>query len=93
LGRGIGVRWLLLAGLNLSLVHGVAFFVEGLAVGRHALEARAVPGPAQLVMGMLAPIMPMPLVVGAIGLLDMWFDFRRLLPPPAGEEGRPAEGG
>jgi hypothetical protein len=93
LGRGIGVRWLLLAGLNLSLVHGVAFFVEGLAVGRHALEARAVPGPAQLVMGMLALIMPMPLVVGAIGLLDMWFDFRRLLPPPAGEEGRPAEGG
>jgi hypothetical protein len=91
-GRGMDIHWLLLAGLNLGLVHGVAFFVEGLAVGRHALEARAMPGPAQMVLGMLALMMPMPLLVGGIGLLDLWFDFRRLLVPPGGETG-PVEGG
>ena len=91
-GMGTEIRWLLLAGLNLGLVHGVAFFVEGLAVGRHALEARAMPGPAQMVLGLLALMMPMPLLVGAIGLLDLWFDFRRLLLPPASGAG-PVEGG
>jgi hypothetical protein len=86
-GRGAGVRWLLLAGLNLSFVHGAAFFVEGLAIGRHVLEARAMPGPMQLVFGLVALMMPMPLVVGGVGFFDLWFDFRRLAAPPANGEG------
>ncbi len=91
-GRGAGARWLLLAGLNLGFVHGAAFFVEGLAIGRHFLEARAMPGAMQLVFGLVALMMPMPLVVGGVGLFDLWFDFRRLTAPPASGEG-PADRG
>jgi hypothetical protein len=92
-GRSLGPRWLLSVGINLVVVHGAAFFVEGLAIGRHALVARAIPGLVQWVLGLSALlIVPMQLIVMGLGLLDLWFDFRRLLAPPQGGDG-PVEGG
>jgi len=87
-GRAVGWRWLLLLGVNLALVHGVAFFVQGLAVGRNVLRERMVPAGMQVMLAALTVIM-MPFTIAAvvIGLLDQWLDFRRLLAPPrAGPE-------
>ncbi len=92
-GRGIGERWVFLAGLNLGVVMGAAFFLEGLAVGRFACEVQATPGPAQLAFALLTFLIPpMPFVVAGIGFFDLWFDFRRFLVPPAGGTG-PNQGG
>ncbi len=93
IGSGAGVRWLLVAGVNLALVHGAAFLVQGIAVGREVLTQRAVPGGMQLILAVLTMLVtPLALAVAAIGLLDQWFDFRRLLAPP--DEGAgPGNGG
>jgi hypothetical protein len=90
-GQGLGERWLLILGVNLVLVHGAAFFAQGLAVGRETLTERAVPAGMQAVFALLAAVvMPLTIAVVVIGLLDQWFDFRRLLAPP--REG-PEDGG
>lgn len=83
IGHSLGPRWLLHAGLNLIVLEGAAFFMGGLAVGRHALAARQVPGLVQWILGVSLLMMPLPLIVSGVGLLDLWLDFRRLLTPPA----------
>ncbi|MGD8396228.1 MAG: DUF2232 domain-containing protein [Candidatus Eiseniibacteriota bacterium] len=69
-------------GANLCVVHGGAFFVEGVAVIRYALEARGVPGRWQLLgAAIVVPLMiavPLQVIVAGLGMLDMWFDFRKL---------------
>jgi hypothetical protein len=83
-GRAMDMRWLLLLGVNLALVHGAAFFAQGLAVGRHVFRGRLVPGGMQFVLAVLAVIMmPLTIAAVAVGLLDQWLDFRRLLAPPS----------
>ena len=87
-GRASGVQWLLVLGKNLGLVHGAAFFAQGLAVGRNVLRERMVPAGIQVIVAVLTVFM-MPFTIAAvvIGLLDQWLDFRRLLAPPrAGPE-------
>ncbi len=91
-GRGLRLDGLLLAGANLAMVHGAAFFVQGLAVGWKLLTLRAMPGLMLLILAVLALVMaPITLAVIVIGLLDQWFDFRRLLAPR--EEGNGSGGG
>lgn len=94
LGRAIGERWLMLAGLNLAVVHAAAFLIEGLAVGRYVCQAQAMPGFAQAGFALVALMMPpLPFVVAGIGFFDLWFDFRRLLVPPAAGGTGSVEGG
>jgi hypothetical protein len=82
-GRAAGVRWVLVLGVNLALVHGAAFFAQGLAVGREVLTQRTVPAGMQIMFAVLAVVMlPLTIAVVVVGLLDQWFDFRRLLAPP-----------
>lgn len=87
-GRASGVPWLLVLGKNLGLVHGAAFFAQGLAVGRNVLRGRMVPAGMQVIVAVLTVIMvPFTIAAVVIGLLDQWLDFRRLLAPPrAGPE-------
>jgi hypothetical protein len=87
IGQSLGPRWLLYAGLNLVVLEGAVFFVGGLAVGRHALVAREVPSLVQWILGVSLFMMPLPLVVSGVGLLDLWLDLRRLLTPPANDDG------
>lgn len=69
-------------GSNLCLLHGALFFVLGLAVIRFGLVARGVPGRVQAVLAaLLVPlslVLPLHVAVAGIGLLDMWYDFRKL---------------
>jgi len=83
-GRAAGVHWLLVLGKNLGMVHAAAFLAQGLAVGRSVLCKRMVPAGMQVVLAVLAVIMtPLTIAAVAIGLLDQWLDFRRLLAPPS----------
>lgn len=83
-GRAAGVHWLLVLGKNLGMVHAAAFLAQGLAVGRNVLCKRMVPAGMQVVLAVLAVIMtPLTIAAVAIGLLDQWLDFRRLLAPPS----------
>ncbi len=83
-GRAAGVHWLLVLGKNLGMVHAAAFLAQGLAVGRNVLGKRMVPAGMQVVLAVLAVIMtPLTIAAVAIGLLDQWLDFRRLLAPPS----------
>lgn len=88
LGHGVNQRALFLAGVNATLIHGAAFLAAGLAVGQHALAARGIPRGMRWLGGAIALlVMPMPLIIAGIGLLDFWLDFRRLSAPPEEETG------
>jgi hypothetical protein len=80
LGWSMERELLRVIGGNLCVLHGAAFFMLGLAVVRHVLEMRRVPGRLQLVMGVLS--IPLAflwfIVFSGLGLFDMWFDFRKL---------------
>lgn len=80
LGWGMEQDHLRVVGGNIFVLHGAAFFVLGLAVVRHVLVVRRVPGRLQLAMGVLSiPLAFLWLVVfSGLGLFDMWFDFRKL---------------
>ena len=85
LGRAMDVMSLTAVGLNVSLLHAVAFFVLGVGVIRYRLVAAGLTHRLQVLMLALLLVvgllLPLPLVVVALGLFDIWFDFRKLDAP------------
>ena len=88
-GRAAGLEVLFAIGVNATFVHAALFFVLGIAVARHRLLSLGGPRWAQTVvlvtLAMVALLPPLLLVVAAVGLFDVWFDFRRLNRPEDGE--------
>ncbi len=66
-------------GLNLLALAAVVYFVQGLAIAAFYLERLRVPRPLRLVgYALLAAQQYLSLAVAAVGLFDLWIDFRRL---------------
>ena len=73
-------------GLNLLIVLGVFYAIQGLAVLRHLFQKARVPRPLQGVSFGLFALQPLLLVAAAcLGLFDLWMDFRKIrqVPTPA----------
>jgi uncharacterized protein YybS (DUF2232 family) len=84
LGQGIVAD----AGLNLFVVMMVIYFVQGMSIMTHFLQARKVPVFLWIVLFIL--IFAQPLFIGlvaGIGVFDIWLDFRRIRNPLPEEEG------
>jgi uncharacterized protein YybS (DUF2232 family) len=74
------------AGLNAVLINLFVFAFQGALVGITWMNARSIPRFAQIIAGMLAftsGLLPL-LALAILGILDTWYDFRRL-----GESPRP----
>jgi uncharacterized protein YybS (DUF2232 family) len=68
-----------LVGLNVLAVAAVLYFVQGLGIAAFYLEKKHVPRPLRLVVyAVLLIEQHLSLAVAAIGLFDLWVDFRRL---------------
>jgi hypothetical protein len=66
-------------GLNLLALAAVVYFVQGLAITAFYLERLRVPRPLRLVgYALLGAQQYLSLAVAAVGLFDLWIDFRRL---------------
>jgi uncharacterized protein YybS (DUF2232 family) len=70
-----GVR---LFGLNLLIILGVLYFSQGVAVVAAWFHRFAVPRVFRMVVYLLLFINPLVFLVALLGLMDLWFDFRRL---------------
>lgn len=70
-------------GLNILIVLGPLYAIQGLAVLRHLFQKARVPRPLQGVSFGLFAIQPLLLVVAAcVGLSDLWIDFRKIRQAP-----------
>jgi uncharacterized protein YybS (DUF2232 family) len=68
-----------IAGLNLLLLVGLVYLVQGLGVMVFYLHKAAVPPLFRSIVYLLMVIQPLLLLgVAAFGLFDLWFDFRRI---------------
>jgi uncharacterized protein YybS (DUF2232 family) len=84
LGQGIMAD----VGLNLFLVMMIIYFVQGMSIVTHFLQARKVPVFLWIVLFIL--IFAQPLFIGlvaGIGVFDIWLDFRKIRNPLPEAEG------
>jgi len=68
------------AALNLLLIGGLVYFFQGLAVMAALLQRFQVPWVLRGLGYILAFVNPLIFLVMILGLMDLWLDFRRLLP-------------
>lgn len=73
--------WMRMAGLNLLVIVGFAYFCQGLAVIAALLQRYHAPWGLRFLFYVLAFVNPVILMVMILGLMDLWLDFRRLQPP------------
>jgi uncharacterized protein YybS (DUF2232 family) len=76
------------AGLNLFVVMMVIYFVQGMSIVTHFLQARKIP--VFLWIALFILIFAQPLFIGlvaGIGVFDIWVDFRKIRNPLPEEEG------
>ena len=75
-------------GLNLIVLMGIIYGVQGLAVLRFFAQRQRVPLLVELLfyIGLFFVAGLAVLLLAGLGLLDTWFDWRRLRPTPAEEE-------
>ena len=78
------------AGINLAFPLALAYTVQGFAVARYVAQAFHIRGLVQAAVLVLLVLMPVLVTtVTAVGLLDVWFDFRlRATPDPGTTLGR-----
>lgn len=78
-------------GVNLAFPLALAYTVQGFAVARYVAQAFRIRGLVQAAVLVLIVLMPVLIVaVTAIGLLDVWYDFRLKATP---DPGTPLGGG
>jgi uncharacterized protein YybS (DUF2232 family) len=71
-------------GLNIVLVWGALYFLQGLAVLISLLQRWSLPKPLRLLIYAFFILQTVGVVLlSVIGLADVWTDFRKLNPPPA----------
>jgi uncharacterized protein YybS (DUF2232 family) len=70
-----------LLGLNLLIVLGVLYFSQGLAVVAAWFLRLGLPRPLRVVGYILLFLNPLFILIIALGLVDLWLDFRRLHRP------------
>ena len=72
------------AGVNLAFPLAIAYTVQGFAVARYVAQAFHIRGLVQAAVLVLLVLMPILITtVTAVGLLDVWYDFRlRATPDP-----------
>jgi uncharacterized protein YybS (DUF2232 family) len=77
------------AGVNLAFPLALAYVVQGFAVARYVAQAFHIRGLVQAAVLVLLVLMPVLITtVMAVGLLDVWFDFRlRATPDPDAPSG------
>ncbi|HEY2923694.1 MAG TPA: DUF2232 domain-containing protein [Candidatus Eisenbacteria bacterium] len=77
------------AGVNLAFPLALAYTVQGFAVARYVAQAFHIRGLVQAAVLVLLVLMPILVItVTAVGLLDVWFDFRlRATPEPGASSG------
>jgi uncharacterized protein YybS (DUF2232 family) len=73
--------WVRVAGLNLLLIVGFAYFGQGIAVIAALLLRYQAPWGLRFLVYVLAFVNPVIIMVMILGLMDLWLDFRRLQPP------------
>ena len=74
-------------GLNIVIVWGALYFLQGLAVLVGLLHKWSLPKPLRVLIYAFFIIQTFGVVLlSIIGLADVWIDFRKLHPPPAAEE-------
>jgi len=67
------------AGANTVLVLTVIYFFQGMAVLAYWLRVKKAPGLLRWVIYLMVALeMFMAVLVAAVGLFDMWFNFRRM---------------
>ena len=76
-------------GLNLIVLMGISYGVQGLAVLRFFAQRQRLPPLVELLfyVGLFFVAGLAFLLLAGLGLLDTWFDWRRLRPAPTEEEG------
>ena len=78
---GGGLFWL---GANLLMILGAIYFFQGLAVVAFWLELKKAPFVLRLLIYSLVAVeFMLAIIIAALGLFDMWFNFRRLGVKPA----------
>jgi hypothetical protein len=73
--------WVRVAGLNLLVIVGFAYFCQGIAVTASLLQRYQAPWGLRVLVYVLAFVNPLIIMVMILGLMDLWLDFRRLQPP------------
>lgn len=73
----VETQYVSLPALNLLIVVAAAYFIQGMAVMAHAFERFSVPLFIRLIFYLLLSLQPfLTLVVAALGIFDLWGDFR-----------------
>jgi uncharacterized protein YybS (DUF2232 family) len=75
--------WLQAVGLNVLLVCGLIYFYQGLAIVAFIFQRCRVPRVIRFMGYPLVVIKPITFLIIGLGLVDLWFDFRRLHQPPS----------
>ncbi|MFP3869051.1 MAG: DUF2232 domain-containing protein [Desulfobacteraceae bacterium] len=87
LGAGFGLlvpmAWVPKVALNILLLCGLIYFYQGLAIVAFVFHRCQVPRVIRALGYPLLLLKPVALLVIGVGLVDLWFDFRRLHPPPS----------
>lgn len=87
----MGHAGLIIAGENMRVMFHLLFAAQGLAVGWYLLERRLPAVGRVLVLGLVFIVAPA--VAAWTGVLDTWFNFRRLPPQPDGSRPEAGTGG
>jgi uncharacterized protein YybS (DUF2232 family) len=75
----VPLSWLRIVGLNVLLLVGLVYLVQGLGVTVSYLHKASVPPLLRSIAYVFLVMQPLLLLgVAAFGLFDLWFDFRRL---------------
>ncbi|OPX21122.1 MAG: hypothetical protein BZ151_00180 [Desulfobacca sp. 4484_104] len=86
LAAGFGILlpigWLPKVALNVLLLCGLIYFYQGLAIVAFIFHRFRVPKIIRALGYPLLLLKPLTLLVIGVGLVDLWFDFRRLHQPP-----------
>ncbi|OUM97658.1 MAG: hypothetical protein BAA04_01565 [Firmicutes bacterium ZCTH02-B6] len=90
-GSAMGHAGLIIAGENMRVMFHLLFAAQGLAVGWYLLERRLPAVGRVLVLGLVFIVAPA--VAAWTGVLDTWFNFRRLPPQPDGSRPEAGTGG
>ncbi|CAI2718556.1 DUF2232 domain-containing protein [Nitrospina watsonii] len=90
IGTGLAVLadgYLRALGLNLFIVLGGLYFLQGLAIFLHILKAKNIPKVFWFLGFALIFMQPMLVgLVGGLGLFDIWIDFRKIRSAPAEDD-------
>jgi len=87
LGAGFGLLmpmgWISNVALNILLLCGLIYFYQGLAIVAFIFHQCQVPKIIRALGYPLLLLKPVTILVIGVGLVDLWFDFRRLHRPPS----------